>query len=271
LENVDIRYRTWFKGKPPQKIKLQIPGWAGQPGYSDGSEPQPWHCKPFVDGSTYGLELLYPFENDLVVRTSYEEVVTFNGDFTEHEKSTGMMPPFLSFAPHHYGFTSSLDLMTPPGIVTRIEPHPRFYTDRTGTVPIAVAGHLETEWWSRIFFIAMKSPLPGCEHVFRCGEPYAQLLFLPKERTYNVIKMTEDEIADRTKRDEKVGKHSKKLCTHRFADHLGRHFDNKYKVMSKINTREGIEAVDDFIEETVGPEVKAKKIAGFKLKCKKPI
>jgi hypothetical protein len=268
MQTIEIKYRTWFKGSPPQKIKLQVPGWAGDQGYSNGSKPQPWHCKPFVDGSTYGLELVYPFSNECVIRTNENEVVTFEGDFTDDEAYCGVkMPPFMSFAPHHYGFTSSLDIMTPPGIVTRIEPHPKFYTDRTGTVPIPVPGHIQSEWWSRIFFIAFKSPLPGQYHIFRPGEPYAQLLFVPKEINYDIKPMTAEEAAKRSVRDDNLGRHGHKLCTRHYNDHVAHRFDNKYKVMGKINDREGVEGVDRYIAETLAKKIaKPKKISGYRLK-----
>jgi hypothetical protein len=270
MELIEIKFRTWFKGTPPQRIKLQIPGWAGEKGYSNNSKPQPWHCKPFVDASTYGLELIYPFKNECVVRTDHNDITTFEGDFSAEEQITGIkMPPFMSFAPHHYGFTSSLDLKTTPGIVTRIEPHPSFYTDRTGTVPIPVAGHIESEWWSRIFFIAFKAPLPGQCHVFKPNQPYAQLLFLPKEVDYKVEHMTPEEIATRQMRDEQLGKHGSLLCTRHYTDHLGHKFDNKYKTMSKINDKDGEQGVDQYISKTLASKIKEpKKIKGYKLKCK---
>lgn len=261
---VEISYRCWFKGIPPKTIKLQIPGWAGTPGYSDGCEPQPWHCKPFVDASTYGLELIYPFSNPCIVKNENDKI-TFDSVFTDEEKSTGMMPPFMSFAPYHYGFTSSLDIKTKPGIITRIEPHPSFYTDRTGTIPTPVAGHIETEWWSRIFFIAFKSPLPGQHHVFSPGQPYAQLLFLPKEINYKIKPMPPEEIAKRSVRDDKINKNSDKLCNHSYTDNKNNVFNNKYKVISKLNQKEGEEGVDQFIKDKTDIKI-TKKIKSFKIK-----
>jgi hypothetical protein len=61
----------------------------------------------------------------------------------------------------------------------RTEPHPRFYTDTTGTVPIAVPALLRTEWWPMISFVVFKSPAEGETHIFRPGEPMLQILILP--------------------------------------------------------------------------------------------
>ena len=65
---IDVRWRTNHKGIPPRPIKLEIPGWSGRDlRHDDGATPQPWHCPPFVDGSTYGLELVYPFDAECAV------------------------------------------------------------------------------------------------------------------------------------------------------------------------------------------------------------
>lgn len=258
MEKTTVAYRTWYLGQPPRPIKLQIPGWAGDPGYSEGCKPQPWHCKPFVDASTYGLELIYPFPEPCVV-TGLDGGVRFDGNFPELEAALGMKHPFMAFAPDHYGYTSSLDIMTRPGTVTRVEPHPRFFTDRTGECPIAVAGHLETEWWSRIFFLAFKSPRPGEKHVFRQGEGYAQVLFVPRDVEYEVRPMTADEESVRKARDEGIAKNSKKICSHFYLDHLGHRFDNKYKVLSKVNRRAGADGVDGVLAGVKRP-VKMKRI-----------
>lgn len=199
-----------------------------------------------------------------------DDKISFEGDFSEEEAASGLkMPPFMTFAPHHYGFTSSLDLKTPPGIVTRIEPHPRYYTDRTGTVPLPTAGHIESEWWSRIFFIAFAAPHPGRHHVFRYNEPYAQLLFVPAEVKYDIEPMSVGEAAVRQVREDNIRQHGNILCNRDFQDHNGNNFDNKYKVMSKINAREGIEGVDKYITEVIDKLPKPKKISGFKFKKKK--
>ena len=61
------------------------------------------------------------------------------------------------------------------GWAIRTEPHPRFYTDPTDTTPIAVPA-LIRRWWPMIFFLVFKSPPEGKTHIFRPGEPFAQIL-----------------------------------------------------------------------------------------------
>lgn len=181
MTRVDVLWRG-LKDLPPRPIKLQIPGWAGHDlDHGGGAVPQPWHCPPFVDGSTYGLELVYPFEADCHVSIRNGEL-HISREFEEELHPSMQEPPFKQFAPGHYGFTSSLDLLVPDDMVVRVESHPRFFTDTTGTCPCAVPGHIHTAFWPRIFFVVFKAPWPGQTHVFRKGEPYAQILVLPARR-----------------------------------------------------------------------------------------
>ena len=213
-EKIDIKYRLWFKGVAPQKTKLDIPGWAGDPNsHKNGDKPQPWHCIPFVESSTYSLELNYPFDTECHVKIVNGSIV-FEGDFTEENKGCPevTLPPFIAFSPGHFGMTSSIDIKVPPGYVLRTEPHPKFYTDMTNTVPCCIAGHIQTEWWPKIFFVVFKNPMPGQTLVFKKGDPYCQLLILPRKVIYNIQEMSEEEKLERLCLDEKIDKHQHQLA-----------------------------------------------------------
>ena len=65
MDKLKVKYATYSKATPPQPIRIKTPGWAGTPDkMEDGSAGQPWHCLPFVEASTYGLELIYPFDTE---------------------------------------------------------------------------------------------------------------------------------------------------------------------------------------------------------------
>jgi hypothetical protein len=66
MDRLVIKYSTAGKALPPRPIRVEVPGWGGSPDRKkvDGSEPEPWHCPPFVEASTYGLELLYQYETE---------------------------------------------------------------------------------------------------------------------------------------------------------------------------------------------------------------
>src|ERR1700748_1156340 len=78
----------------------------------------------------------------------------------------------------------------------RPEPHPRFYTDRSDTVPIAVPA-LVRNWWPMMFFTVFKSPAEGRTHIFRPNEPFAQIIVIPEEADFELEPMSLEESAER--------------------------------------------------------------------------
>jgi hypothetical protein len=244
---IELRYRAWNRSLPPRRIKLSIPGWAGeQVPAADGARPQPWHCRPFVDAASYGIELVYAFETEChVVREDGE--VRFLGDFSAEIEAAAargerVEVPFGTFAANHYGMTSALDVMPPPGHVLRIEPHPRFFTDTTGTVPAAVPGHIE-RFWPRMFFVVFKAPAPGEVHVFRKGEPFAQLLAVPSQATYGLTPMDEPEAEDRSVQEQQMSGLQWLVAKHIWRADNGLWFDDKYKQLLRIFRSSGLDGV----------------------------
>ena len=78
-----VKYRLNDPRLAPRRTQLEIPGWAGerQP-RANGSHEQVWHCVPFTEGAQYGIELSYPYDNELHVSTRNGELV-LAGDFGE--------------------------------------------------------------------------------------------------------------------------------------------------------------------------------------------
>jgi hypothetical protein len=250
MEKILLKYRSWYQGQPPQHIRLQIPGWSGEPNdHKDGDIPQPWHCTPFVEGSTYGLELLYSFNTEFHVKTINGEV-KFTGDFTEENKilPNSILPPFSTFAPGHFGMTSCLDIEVPDGYVLRIEPHPRYYTDETYTVPLVIPGHINTIMWPKIFFVVFKNPMPGQTYIFRKNEPYAQILIVPRKVLYEIKPMTSGEQSARGLLDDSIQTFCKKFTENDWYDNKGNNFDDKYKILNRIYVKKGKEGVYQFLQ-----------------------
>lgn len=277
MNKIKVKYRSWYKAISPKQIKLQIPGWAGKnKKHENGCEAQPWHCPPFVEASTYGHELIYPFESQCLVKKINGKLI-FEGDFSNEnwnidEKGDVVVgnnekrksAPMMSFANNHYGMTSCLDFEPPEGYVTRTEPHPRFYTDDTGTVPCLVAGHIQ-RWWSRIFFVVFKSPREGEVHVFNKGDPYGQVLFVPQKSDVVFEQFSQKEIIERENRDRKISSYSKKIATNVWKDNKNLTFDNKYKILSLSYSKGGYEEVDEKIKE----KISKKSIVNMKTKIPK--
>jgi hypothetical protein len=265
MSNIKLKWRSFFNGKefPPTPIKLQIPGWAGgEKVCENGSKPQPWHCLPFVEGSTYGIELKYPFDTECVVKNINGETI-FEGDFTEESKKYNhSMPPFETFAKGYFGFTSSFDLQPPPDHIIRIEPHPKYYTDFSYTTPLPVVGHIQGEWWTKIFFIVFKQPPLNGKYIFRKGEPYAQILILPKKINYDIEEMSEVEKNERILLESNILKYNKHFCK-KWQDDKGNFFDNKYKFLSSVFAKEGLNGINKIIKNY---DKKKTKIKLFKFK-----
>ncbi|MBV9981517.1 hypothetical protein [Bradyrhizobium sp.] len=191
-----VKYRLNDPRLAPRRTRLEIPGWAGtREPRSSGSHEQVWHCVPFSEGAQYGIELFYPYDNELHVTTTDGRLV-LSGDWGEPPDSGVQWPPFRNFGDNFYTYQILLDLKVEKGFAIRTEPHPRFYADRTGTVPIAVPA-LIRNWWPMLFFCVFKSPDEGRTHIFRPGEPFAQVIVIPEEAQFELEPMGEEEAAER--------------------------------------------------------------------------
>ena len=124
-----VKYRTREPGLRPRRTKLEIPGWAGgREPRADGSHEYVWHCLPFSEGAQYGIELFYPYENELHVTTRDSKLI-FDGDFGPPPENGLQWPPFRTFGEKFYTYQILLDLRVGEGLAIRTEPHPRFYAD----------------------------------------------------------------------------------------------------------------------------------------------
>jgi hypothetical protein len=191
-----VKYRLIEPRLQPRRTKLMIPGWAGKPEpRRDGSHEYPWHCVPFSEGAQYGIEIFYPFDNELRV-TTREGRLLIEGDPGPDPENGLNWPPFRPFGQEFYTYQVLLDLKVEEGLAVRTEPHPRFYTDPTDSVPIAVPALLR-RWWPMINFLVFKAPAEGRTHIFRPGEPIAQLIIIPAESEFELVEMDEEEAAER--------------------------------------------------------------------------
>jgi hypothetical protein len=210
LPPIPVRVPAWMTGVPMDKVKyrlndprlaprrtrLEIPGWAGKrEPRTDGSREQVWHCVPFSEGAQYGIELFYPYDNELHVSTKDGRLI-LEADWGPAPGSDVQWPPFRNFGDQFYTYQILLDLKVEKGMAVRTEPHPRFYTDFTDTVPIAVPA-LIRNWWPMMFFTVFKAPAEGRTHIFRSNEPFAQIIVIPEEASFELEKMGEEESAER--------------------------------------------------------------------------
>jgi hypothetical protein len=201
----EVKYRLVNPALRPRRTKVEMPGWGGQPEpRTDGSQEYAWHCTPFTEGAQYGIEVFYPYENELRVSRKDGQLV-LDGDFGEKPADSDLQwPPFRSFGNDYYTYQLLLDLKVGGEWAVRTEPHPRFYTDPTDTVPIAVPALLRTEWWPMISFVVFKTPAEGRTHIFRPNEPMLQILILPLAADFTLAEMNEEEAAEREMRGRRI-------------------------------------------------------------------
>jgi len=199
-----VKFRLFEPRLAPRRTKIEVPGWAGQPEpRQDGSHEYGWHCLPFVEGAQYGIELSYPFDNELHV-TKRDGRVVLDGDFGPDPGTGVNWPPFRTFGEGYYTYQLLLDLKVADNMAVRTEPHPRVYTSSADDVPLAVPALLRTSWWPMISFVVFKAPPEGRCHIFRPGEPFTQIIFVPAEPDFELVAMTEAEAAERELRDRRV-------------------------------------------------------------------
>jgi tetratricopeptide (TPR) repeat protein len=248
MTKLDVKYATYGKAPAPRPMRLSAQDhWAGAPQkMRDGSEPQPWHCLPFVEGSTYGLELVYPFENECHVVNDGTDI-RFEWDYATEPGGGVTGGEFITFFPKapskFYLFNARIDVQAPPGHVLRTEPHPRYFTDETGMVPLAMIGHVQSEWYPRQLFVVFRAPRPGERHVFRKGEPYAQILFVPQQVRYELTRMEPAQEAERRELERSITAARSEIATNRWLNPSGNEFNNHYKVLARAFADGGMAAV----------------------------
>jgi hypothetical protein len=201
---LEVKFRHFNPGLRPRRTKMEMPGWAGQPApRTNGSHEYAWHCTPFTESAQYGIEVFYPYNNELRV-SRREGKLHFDGDFGPAPDSDLQWPPFRSFGRDFYTHQLLLDLKVGKDWAIRTEPHPRFYTDTTGTCPIAVPALLRTEWWPMISFMVFKAPGEAQEHIFRPGEPMMQIIVIPITCDMTLTPMNDEESAEREMRARRI-------------------------------------------------------------------
>jgi hypothetical protein len=254
--NFAVKYSTMFNHLPPQPIRLAGAPWAGSldKKMEEGSEVQPWHCLPFVEGSTYGLELIYPYETEChVIGTG--GTIQFDWDFAKEPNNAAFGAEFKAFAPEdasrYYSFHTWVYMVAPPGHVLRTEPHPRFFTDDTGTVPLAMIGHLQNEWYPRRVSPVFRAPRQGQRHIFRKGEPFVQILFVPQRLKYDLARMTEEEEARHHDLENAINVARLDIATNVWQNPAGTAFSNHYKVLARAFARDGIAGVQEEVRKAI--------------------
>ncbi len=240
-----VKVRWHGQRLSPQRIKLDVPGWGGakQP-RADGNHEQAWHCIPFSEYALYGLEVVYPFDDEMRV-TSVDGRVQLDADWGEPPDDDTMWPPFRTFGEDYYSYQLSLDVEVPPGWAIRTEPHPRYFTDATNTTPLAVPALIRSDWWPMTFFCIFKAPPPGATHIFRRGEPFISIVVIPADPDLDLQPMTEEEAAQREMRARRLAANRDRLAEGtRWVSSTNTVFDGTYRNLARAARAKQKDAVD---------------------------
>lgn len=229
-----LSYRTLGPGLSPRRTELVIPGWAGQPEpRAEGRNEQPWHCTPFSDAAKYGFEVFYPYQAEMRVRTRRGRLI-IDADFGPAPNPGATWPPVINQGDIFFILHLLLDLKTEPGLAFRTEPHARFYTDRTGTVPVAVPGLIRASWWPLPLSPVFKSPPEGATHVFRKDDPILQVIVVPADPEIALEPMSEEEAAERELQERRILLNRDRLAERSaWTSKFGIQFDGTYRHMAR--------------------------------------
>lgn len=231
----------------PRRPKLRVPGWSGE---ATHDVPQPWHCKPYNDAATYGLEIRFSWKTQCQVSLK-RGCPVWSGDLTQElpPDAPPAWHPFSVFAPGYFGLSPLLDIEVPDGMGLFILPHPRCVADTSGTAPIAIPGIVETHWWPRPFFLVFKAPVARQTIEFKYGDPIAQLIVVPVNERYEIEEMDADLAMSRNRRSLTLAKHGEVFSDQKVDSKEGYpSFDNKYKVLSRRARTQGVQDVASLLD-----------------------
>ena len=259
---MNLKYRTIFENYNLQKIKLQLDDWAGTTQINKKDiKVQPYMCKPYVDASTYGFELIYPYETKIEIEFIEGKIkITAENNWEKDQETIKKIGniPVGQISESHFGINLGLDIKVSATDVLRIESHPAFYGKKN--YPCAIPGHLETDWWSSLFFVVFKVPEEKNKLVFYKNMPIAQCFVLPRKNKFIPVLMSDKEAKSR-KENFAIINSSRKKISQSYNDSFGNTFDNTYKFLSNYVKVNGIKQFNNLLNTLKN---KIKKI-GFRL------
>ena len=253
-----IKYRSYLENFCPNKIKLDTEGWAGSAQeFKSTKKVQPFLCKPFTDANLYGWELIYPYNTTVKI---YKDINVLKIDAEENWAKDGDLVkkhgvPIGAIGDNHFGINTALDIQVPENYVLRIENHPSFYSEHN--LPCIIPGHLETNWWSSLFFIVCKAPANGETLTISKDCKLAQIFPVIKNLPDNLVEMTKEEKINRAEMYACLNMNRKNLASG-YKDDKNNFFDNLYKKMSKYYSIFGHDGLNKLVNKLMG------KLKGFK-------
>jgi hypothetical protein len=188
---VKVRYAPLFKDFPPlQALKPVIPEEDRRLAQASPPPALPLHCKPWLDASSHGLLLTFPYRTRLTIQGRADDVPII----TMAPASSRLVYSNVASAfgrGGHFGVSSGYWLRTDPGIGIFTSPVPDGYPAKAALV----SGLVQTWRYPKNLFIVFKSPAPGETITFEQDDPLCVLMPVACERV-TAEEMSGEEIAE---------------------------------------------------------------------------
>jgi tetratricopeptide (TPR) repeat protein len=118
-------------------------------------------------------------------------------------------------------------------------------------VPVSLVGHVQNEWWPRRFFVVFKAPPAGARHIFRKGEPYAQILFVPQRFGHEGERMTAEQEKRRRELEAAIDSVKSEISENVWHNPAGTAFSDHYKVLARAYGKDGQAGVDEVVRQAL--------------------
>ncbi len=166
-----LKYRPLFDNFPPlQRVKPIIAAEHRHRAKQSPPPALPLHCKPWVDASSYGVLLTFPYKTTLTIYGRPDASPTF----TMSPASTQLIygPLGQMFSKEHFSLGSGYWFKTDPGVGIFTNHLPDGYQSRSRLVP----GLVECWRYPKRLFVVFRAPAPGETIKFEYGDPLCVLM-----------------------------------------------------------------------------------------------
>lgn len=139
--------------------------------------------KPWLDAQVFGVELCWTTKYNLTIRN-----IDGEADAT-YEFGFGKQPPEadrpeITSKDGFYSIAIEHELLFPSGIIGMVLPHPRFHDvipeGAYNDVPAVIPSLLHLDRDPKLSVILARLPQPSTEHIFYAGEPFCQIIPVPR-------------------------------------------------------------------------------------------
>ncbi len=103
---------------------------------------------------------------------------------------------------------------------------------------------MQSEWWPKKLFAVFKIPPPGGRHIFRKGEPYLQIIFVPSPNALELQKIEPEAQARRREIEDGIQYAKTHIARNVWLNPIGGQFDDHYKVLERAFANGGAAAVE---------------------------